>query len=84
LVLDGGRGTLFNLHGRVLTTGRRAFIEIRRYGELGTAIRRLRYAPLSLSETQRLSEFVWGRLLDRAKAKGLPLPPFPRDAQGTL
>ncbi|TLZ44565.1 MAG: nucleotidyltransferase domain-containing protein [Methanobacteriota archaeon] len=77
-------GALFNLYGRVLTTGRRAFIEIRRYGELGTAIRRLRYTPLSVSETHHLSESIWGRLLDRAEEKGLRLPSFPRDSRGTL
>jgi predicted nucleotidyltransferase len=77
-------GTLFDLEGRVLMTGRQAFVELRRYGRIGAAIRRLRYASPSLPEMQRLSEFIWKRLLDRAKAKGLRLPPFPRDARGTL
>jgi predicted nucleotidyltransferase len=77
-------GTLFDIEGRVLRTGRRAFIELRRYGDLGAAVRRLRYAPSSLAEMQRLSEFIWNRLLDRAQAKRLRLPPFPRDARGTL
>jgi predicted nucleotidyltransferase len=77
-------GTLFDLEGHVLMTGRQAFVELRRYRRLGIAIRRLRYDSLSLPEMQRLSEFTWRRLLDRAKAKGLRLPPFPRDARGTL
>jgi len=77
-------GSLFDLEGLVLKTGRRAFIELRRYGRLGTAIRRLRYVSMSLARMQRLSESIWGELLDRAKAKGLRLPPFPRDARGTL
>ena len=80
----GAMGTLFDLEGRVLKTGRRAFVEIRRYGRLGEAVRRLRYDALSLREALRLSEYVWGELLDRAAAKGVRLPRFPRDARGTL
>ena len=77
-------GTLFDLDGHVLMTGRQAFVELRRYGKVGAAIRRLRYASPSVREMQRLSEFIWGRLLDRAKTRGLRLPPFPRDSRGTL
>jgi hypothetical protein len=77
-------GTLFDLESHILKTGRRAFVEIRRYGKLGEAIRRLRYDALSLSEAQRLSEFVWTELLDRAAAKRVRLPPLPRDARGSL
>lgn len=77
-------GTLFDLEGHVLMTGRQAFVELRRYGRVGAAIRRLRYASPSFPEMQRLSEFVWKGLLERAKAKGIRLPPFPRDARGTL
>ena len=77
-------GTLFDLEAHVLKTGRRAFVEIRRYGKLGESIRRLRYEPLRLPETLRLSEYVWEELLDRAAARGVRLPRFPRDAQGTL
>lgn len=77
-------GTLFDLEARVLKTGRRAFVEIRRYGRLGESIRRLRYDSLPLEEALRLSEFVWGDLLDRAIAKGVRLPPLPRDARGIL
>jgi hypothetical protein len=75
-------GTLFDLEGHILKTGRRAFVEIRRYGKLGEAIRRLSFDTLSLSETQRLAEFVWKDLLDRAAAKRIRLPPLPRDARG--
>jgi predicted nucleotidyltransferase len=77
-------GTLFDMESHILKTGRRAFVDIRRYGKLGAAIRRLRYDALSISETQSLSEFVWTELLDRAAAKGLRLPPLPRDARGSL
>ena len=77
-------GTLFDLERRVLMTGRQAFVELRRYGKVGAAIRRLRYTSLSFRETQRLSEFIWGRLLDRAKARRLRLPSFPRESRETL
>jgi hypothetical protein len=77
-------GTLFDLESHILKTGRRAFVEIRRYGKLGAAIRRLSFDTLSLSETQRLSEFVWTDLLDRAAAKRIRLPPLPRDAREGL
>ena len=39
-------GTLFDLEAHVLKTGRRAFVELRRYGQLGESIRRLRYDSL--------------------------------------
>lgn len=77
-------GLLFDMERHVLTTGRRAFIEVRRYGRLGDAIRRLRYEMLSLADTQRLSEYVWETLGGRAAAKGISVPPFPREARGTL
>ena len=77
-------GTLFDLEAHVLTTGRRAFVEIRRYGRLGEALRRLRYGTISLSETRRLADFVWSALLDRAAAKGLRVGPFLRDSRGRL
>ena len=77
-------GTLFDLEAHVLRTGRRAFVEIRRYQKLGAAVRRLRYDPLSLPESLRLSEYVWSELLDRAAAKGVALPRFPRQARGML
>ena len=80
----GAIDTLFDLEAQPLKTGRRAFVEVRRYGKLGAAIRRLRYDALSLSEAQRLSEVVWTALLRRATKKGVRLPAFPRDARGTL
>src|SRR5207245_3364254 len=49
----GAMGLLFDLNCHVLRTGRRAFIEIRRYGSVGDAIRRLRYETLSPPETRR-------------------------------
>ena len=75
---------LFDTDAHVLKTGRRAFVELRRYGKLGESIRRLRYDSLRLAETLDLSEYVWEKLLDRAAAKGVRLPPLPRDARATL
>jgi predicted nucleotidyltransferase len=77
-------GTLFDLEGHVLKTGRRAFVELRKYGKLGGLLRRLRYDAVSLKEAQRLSEFVWRELLVRAKSKGVRLSSFPREARGNL
>jgi hypothetical protein len=74
-------GTLFDLESHILKTGRRAFVEIRRFGKLGEAVRRLRYDSLTLSETRRLSEFVWANLLDRAESKRVPLPSFQRESR---
>lgn len=71
-------GILLDLNGRVLRTGRRAFIEIRRYGAVGEAVRRLRYRTVSLRETRRLAEFVWIALLARARHEGIHLPDFVR------
>ncbi len=72
-------GALFDLHHHVLRTGRRAFIEIRRYGAVGEAIRRIRYETLSLSETHRVVEASWADLLALARRKGVPLPTFARE-----
>lgn len=77
-------GTLFDLEAHVLESGRRAFIEIRRYGALGATVRRLRYEALPMDEALRLSESVWSQLLDRAAAKGVRLPRFPRHTRGIL
>ncbi len=75
----GAMGALFDLHHHVLRTGRRAFIEIRRYGAVGEAIRRIRYETLSLSETHRVVEASWADLLALARRKGVPLPTFARE-----
>ncbi len=77
-------GAVLDMDARILKTGRQAFVEMRRYGKLGTAIRHLRYDSLTLAELNRLSEFVWGGLLDLADEKGISLPPFPRQPRGTL
>ena len=69
-------GALLDLHRHVLRTGRRAFIEIRRYGAVGEAIRRLRHETLSLVETRRVAEASWAGLLALAQRKGVPLPKF--------
>lgn len=63
--------SLFTLDRRVVRTGRRWFVELRRYGALGGALRRLRYGTLSLPETRRLSHRVWSSLLLRATRAGV-------------
>ena len=70
----GAMAVLHDLDGRVLQTGRRAFIELRGHGEVDRAVRRLRYNTLSLRETARLAEFVWRDLLSRAKRQRIPTP----------
>jgi len=80
----GAMGILLDLNGHVLRTGRRAFIEIRRYGAVGDAIRRLRYETLSPPETRRLAEFIWAELLTRAREQGISLPEFGRQSHGRL
>src|SRR2546430_8486073 len=67
-------GALLDLHRHVLRTGRRAFIEIRRYGAVGEAIRRLRHETLSLVETRRLPEASWAHLPALARRGGVPPP----------
>jgi len=80
----GAMGLLFDLNCHVLRTGRRAFIEIRRYGAVGKAIRRLRYETLSPRETHRLAEFTWAELLARARKQRISLPEFGRQSPGSL
>ena len=80
----GAMGLLFDLNCHVLRTGRRAFIEIRRYGAVGKAIRRLRYETLSPRETRRLAEFTWAELLARARKQRISLPEFGRQSPGSL
>jgi len=80
----GAMGALFDLHHHVLRTGRRAFIEVRRYGEVGEAVRRLRYETLSLAETARLAEDSWEALLALARRKRVRLPRFAGESQGRL
>ena len=75
---DGAMGLLFDLNHHVLRTGRRAFIEIRRYGAVGDAIRRLRYERLTARETRRLAEFIWAELIARAREQRISVPEFDR------
>ena len=77
-------GALLDLHERVLETGRRGFIGIRRYGAAGAAIRRLCYESLPLSEARRLAEDSWEALLDLARRKRVRLPRFAGESQGRL
>ena len=71
---SGAAGSLLDLEGHVLVSGRRMFIEARRYGALGRAIWSLRYDPLSLRETERLAARVWALLLERARKRGVSIP----------
>jgi len=77
-------GALLDLHRHVLRTGRRWFIEIRRYGAMGEAIRRLRHETLSLAETRRVAEASWAGLLALARRKRVRLPRFAGESQGRL
>jgi len=81
---DGAMGLLFDLNRHVLRTGRRAFVEIRRYGAVGDAIRRLRYETLTAPEALRLAEFIWAELLARARKQRISLPEFGRQSPGSL
>ena len=67
-------GSLHDLDGRVLTTGRRGFIELRGHGTLDEAVRRLRYETLSLRETARVAERIWSDLVALARRRGIPTP----------
>ena len=73
----GAMGALFDIDAQVLPTGRRAFIELHRWGSLGEAIRSLRYESQSLLETGRLAEAIWNSLLDRARQLGLAVDDLP-------
>src|SRR3989475_5360484 len=74
----GAMGLLFDLNCHVLRTGRRAFIEIRRYGAVGDAIRRLRSETPSPPETRRLAAFASAKILARSRAQRASLPAFGR------
>ena len=78
----GAMGSLLDLEMHVLRTGRRAFIVTRHRGALGRAIWSLRYDALSLRETERLSKWVWDRLLERARRKGVSIPGLTRPESG--
>src|SRR2546422_4018741 len=80
---DGAMGLLFDLNRHVLRTGRRAFVEIRRYGAVGDAIRRLRYETLTAPEALRLAEFIWAELLARARKQRISLPQFGWQSPGS-
>jgi len=67
---------VFDLAREVLSTGRRAFIELKRHGALGRDIRALRYGPHTSAETVRLADRIWKGLLARARRQGIPLPEF--------
>jgi len=64
---------VLDLAREVLPTGRRAFVEVHRFGKLGEAILALRYKNLSIPETEHLAKYVWRELLRRAKVQGIVL-----------
>lgn len=82
---DGAMGALFDLERFVLATGRRAFVEARRFGRTGEAIRRLRYDDRSPAEASSLAEAIWSDLIARANRQGIRLPELllkrPRDVR---
>ncbi len=67
----GAMGTLFDLEGRVLRTGRRAFIEALRFGGVGQAIWDLRYHDHPAAASVRLAEAIWATLLRKARRQGV-------------
>ncbi len=73
----GAMGAWFDLHGHVLRTGRRAFIELRGSGRVGQDIRSLRYASHSPSETLRIAEGVWSALRRAARRRGVRAEDLP-------
>ncbi len=69
----GAMGALFDMDGHVLATGRQAFVELRRWGQLGARIRALRYEPHTLPETSSLAETIWASLIRRARERKVPI-----------
>jgi kanamycin nucleotidyltransferase len=67
----GAMGSLLDMEGHVLRTGRRGFIEARRHRDLGERIWRLRYEARTMAEIAALSEEVWTNLLRRARRRGI-------------
>ncbi len=73
----GAMGTLFDLEGHVLRTGRRAFIEARRFGGVGQAIWDLRYHDHPAATSVRLAEAIWATLLRKARRRGVRTDDIP-------
>lgn len=74
---QGALMLLFCLERHVVRTGRQLFVELRAFGSLGNAIRRLRYESLSNLEAGRLARLIWSSLVRRAREEGLRLPEAP-------
>lgn len=68
---------VFDLTREVLPTGRRAYVELRRFGTLGNEIRTLRYRNLSVAETHRVAKSIWEGLLRRALKQGIRVDDIP-------
>ncbi len=77
---SGAMGSLLDLEGHVLRTGRRAFIEARRHGRPGRLIWKLRYEARSLRALDRVSRELWEALLGRFREKGVSVPGITRAA----
>lgn len=59
----GAAAVLLCLRQHTVPTGQEMFVEVRRIGELGRAIVRLRYRNLSINEAGRLADSIWAGLL---------------------
>lgn len=76
---------VFDLAREVLTTGRRAYVELKKHGTLGRDIRSLRYNRHTSAETLRLANRIWNGLLAQARRQGISLPAIGRsDSGGSL
>lgn len=73
----GAMGLLFDLEGYVPRTGRRAFIEARRFGPVGQSVWALRYRNPSLAKTVNLAESIWADLRARARSQGIRIEDVP-------
>jgi kanamycin nucleotidyltransferase len=69
----GALSILFCLERFVPTTDRRLFIEAKRFGAIGLAIRRLRYEDLPIQRMSVLTESTWKGLRERAARQGVEL-----------
>jgi len=67
-------GSLLDLERHVTRTGRRMFIEARRYGSVGRVIWGLRYEELPLPRMSALAERIWRGLLAKARDRRLRIP----------
>ncbi len=78
----GAASALLDIEGRTIGTDHEIAPEVRRSGATGREILRLRYATLSLRETERLARRIWADLIARAGRSGVRVPPGLTRASG--